>query len=1183
MPQPPLTLDDRYSLESGRLFLTGVQALVRLPMEQARRDRAAGLRTGTFVTGYPGSPLGGYDLALQQARKLCEPLGIVHRPAQNEEMAATALMGTQMLERYGHSRCDGVVGFWYGKGPGLDRAGDAIRHGNYAGTTTHGAVVVLSGEDHEAKSSTMPFGQEHYFVHAGMPVLHPASVAEFLQLGLHAVALSRYSGLWVAMKLVGQLCDGGETLEVDPSRPAIALPELEIGGRPFQKRQYHRFFPGETVETERILYAERLPAALAYARANRLDRVVARTPRDRVAIVSAGKSWADTRQALSDLGLDAAALAAGGIRLVKLGLIHPLDRSFLAEALAGVEEVIVVEEKRGFVEQGVRDALYHLPERPRVLGKRDESGAPLFPDHGGMDADLVARLLGPRLLPLPTGRADRIARRLEEMRSVEERKSPALLRRTPSYCSGCPHNVSTRVLPGQVAWSAPGCHVFATLIEQPERHADATFQLGGEGLAWIGLSPFTDRRHVIQNQGDGALFHSSYANIRFAVDSGVHITFRILYNGAVANTGAQEPVGQRDVPTLARLLALEGVRKIAIVASEPGDYRGKELPAVAAVHGRDEVEEVLRDLEATPGVTVFLYDGECANERRRKQKRALRPGATRFVLVNEEVCENCGHCGVAANCMSLQKVETELGEKTRIHQSTCNQDHLCLDGDCPSFVTVDVRGGGLRRPVPPRLEADALPEPERPEVDRDRPWRIVIPGVGGTGVLTVSSVLSWAALLDGKEVLSYDQTGAAQKWGAVLSSLAIAERGARPEASRVGLGQADLYLAFDLMAGADRANLARCQPGRTAAVVNTTLLPSGEMIRDVHLDPGAGEMAAAIARACHPGRTVAVEARRVAEALFGDHLAANVFALGVAFQSGFLPLSAAAIESAIALNGTAADRNAQAFRYGRLYRLDPERVEAAVRPREPSYAEVVAREGADLGEDRAGFEELLGRCAELGEGERRLVAVRLAELVRYQDLRYAARYLDGVLDVHRAERKALGPAADPAVTREVARGLHKLMAYKDEYEVARLHLRAAMQRRAEREFTGRVRIHYHLHPPLLRAMGMRRKLRLGRWFEPVLLLLSRMKGLRGTALDPFGRAEVRRLERGLVSWYATVVDAAMDQLHPGNQERVTELARLPDEIRGYEQIKMEGAARARARAEAMLRDLRGAPPRAAAS
>ena len=1181
-PDRARSLDDRYLLERGRVFLTGVQALVRLPMEQARRDRAAGLRTGTFVTGYPGSPLGGYDLALAQAGHLHERHGIVHRPAQNEETAATALMGTQMLDRYPHSRYDGVVGFWYGKGPGLDRAGDAVRHGNYAGTTRHGAVVVLSGEDHEAKSSTMPFAQEHYFAHAGMPVLHPASVAEFLELGLHAVALSRYAGLWVAMKLVGQLCDGGQSFAVDPDRPSIVLPDLVVGGQPFRKRQYHRFFPGETVETERILYAERLPAALAYARANGLDRVEVSGARDRLAIVSAGKSWADTRQALRDLGLETAALREAGVRLVKLGLIHPLDGRFVAEAVRGVEEVIVVEEKRGFLEERIRDALYHLPDRPRVIGKRDEHGAPLFPDYGGMDADSIAQQLGPRLLErAPAAHRPAIALRLAELASLRERASPALMRRTPTYCSGCPHNVSTRVLPGQVAWSAPGCHVFATLIDQPERHADATFQLGGEGLAWIGLSPFTDRRHVIQNQGDGALFHSSYLNIRFAVAAGVDITFRILYNGAVANTGAQAPVGQRDVPTLASLLALEGVRKIAIVASDPAAYRGASLPGVARVHDRDEVDEVLRDLEATPGVTVFLYDGECANERRRKQKRALRPAASRFVLVNEDVCENCGHCGTVANCMSLHKVETELGPKTQIHQSSCNQDQLCLEGDCPSFVGVDVEGGGLRRPSPPPLDPSELPEPERPRLDR--PYRILTPGVGGTGVLTVNSLLAWAALLDGKQALSYDQTGAAQKWGAVLSSIAIwdAPDGA-VEASRVGLGQADLYLALDLMAGADRANLSRCLPERTAAVVHTTLLPSGEMIRDVRLDPEADRMAAAIARVCRPERTVKVEARRLAEALFGDYMAANVFALGVAYQAGLLPVSAAAIEAAITLNGTAAAQNLSAFRYGRLHHAHPERLERAVAQPAPSLPEVVERESAALGTRAGGYRTLLDRCGALSEPERRLLAIRIAELIHYQDLAYATRYVDAVLDTARREREALGPGAEPAVTREVILRLHQLMAYKDEYEVARLHLRAAMQARAERTFTGRVRIHYHLHPPVLRALGLRRKLRLGRWFEGALRLLASMKRLRGTALDPFGRAEVRRTERRLVGWYLAAVGEALGQLRPETQARVVELARLPDGIRGYEQLKLDGAARATARAEALLRDLREARPLAVA-
>ncbi|HEY6098400.1 MAG TPA: indolepyruvate ferredoxin oxidoreductase family protein, partial [Anaeromyxobacter sp.] len=1034
-PRTP-TLDDRTHLESGRVFLTGVQALVRLPFEQARRDRTAGLRTGTFVTGYPGSPLGGYDLALAEAVRRHPAPGFVHRPAQNEEMAATALMGTQMLERYPHSSYDGVVGFWYGKGPGLDRAGDAIRHGNYAGTSRHGAVVVLSGEDHEAKSSTMPFGQEHYFVHAGMPVLHPASVAEFLELGLHAVAMSRYSGLWVAMKLVGQLCDGGETLDVDPARPAIARAELRIGGSPFQKRQYHRFFPGETVETERLLHAERLPAAAAYARANRLDRVVVATERDRLAIVSAGKSFADTRQALSDLGLEDATLRDAGIRLVKLGLVHPLDGAFVVDALRGVEEVLVVEEKRGFLEERIKAALYPLADRPRVLGKEDERGAPLFPDYGGLDADLVAERLGPRLLARAGRAAARLSARLDELRAVRAREATPLQRRAPNYCSGCPHNVSTLLSPGQVAWSAPGCHVFATLIEQPERHADATFQLGGEGLAWIGLAPFTDLPHVIQNQGDGGLFHSSYLNIRFAVAAGVRITFRILYNGAVANTGAQKPVGQRDVPTLARLLALEGVRKIAIVARDPADYRRAELPGAARVHRREALDEVLRDLAATDGVTVLLYDGECANERRRQEKRGLRAAPTRFVLVNEEVCENCGDCGARSNCMSLQKVETELGPKTQVHASSCNQDRLCLEGDCPSFVTVEVRGGGRRTPALPALDLAAVPEPAPPALDR--PFHVVMPGVGGTGVLTVSSILAWAALLDGKHALSYDQTGAAQKWGAVLSSLVLSPPGHPAAANKVGLGRADLFLALDPMAAADPANLARCAPDRTAAVVSTTLLPSGEMVRDVHLDPGLDRMIGAISRVCHPERTVEVEARRLAEALFGDHLAANLLALGAAWQSGFLPLSARAIEDAIGLNGTAVDQNLAAFRYGRLWRHAPERLERALRPAAPSLGDVVLREGNALGRRGRAYHALLDRCGELDVETRRLMAVRVAGLIRHEDAASAGRYVEAVLGSFRRERRVMGPAAEPRVTREVARNLHKLMAYKDEYEVARL-------------------------------------------------------------------------------------------------------------------------------------------------
>ena len=1128
-PHHAATLDDRYLLEEGRVFLSGVQALVRLPMDQARRDRRAGLRTGFFVSGYPGSPLGGYDLTLQSARELVRQFDIVHQPGQNEELAATAVTGTQMLDIYPGSRHDGVVGIWYGKGPGMDRSGDAIRHGNAMGTSRSGAVVMLSGEDHEAKSSTLPIQQEWAFVHAGIPLLYPSSVQEFLEFGLHAVALSRYSGCWTGMKLVGQLCDGGQTFDVHPGRPEIVVPEFEIDGKPFQKTQYFRFFPIETCENERIVFEERHPAVTAYGRANRLDGVPVATPQDRLGIISAGKSWADLQQALQDLGLDERAMNRAGIRLIKMGLIYPADEAFIREAASGLDELIVVEEKRGFLEERVKTALANTSARPRVMGKVDGEGRSRFPLHGGMDSDLIAERVGPYLkerVSVPSV----LDQRLRQIAAVRKRPYLVMAKRTPNYCSGCPHNTSTRLLAGQEAWGAPGCHVFASIIEQPERHIDVITQLGGEGLPWIGLAPFTDRRHIIQNQGDGGLWHSGYLNIRFAVAAGVTMTYKILYNGSIANTGAQEPVGAKDVPRLAQMLALEGVSKIAIVARDRRDYRGAALPRIARVHGAEDYDDVVRDLERTSGVTVFIYDGECANERRRKQKRGLRPKPTRYVMINEDVCENCGHCGALTNCMSLQKVETEFGPKTQVHQSSCNQDQSCLGGDCPSFVTVDVMPGtGLRRTLPPELDFDAAPEPALPRLDR--PFQVYIPGVGGTGVLTVNAILGWAALLDGKDVMSYDQTGAAQKWGAVLSSIVISDRGRPAAANKVGLGRADLYLAFDLMAGADRMNLDRCDPDRTAAVMNTTLLPSGELIRDVKKEAPTEPMVKAIRRFCDPQRSFEVEGRHMAEALFGDYMAANVFTVGYAYQAGLVPISATAIEGAIGLNGVSVGQNLQAFRYGRLARHDPDRIGRLIdrpRPEAPPLE---------------GFEKL-------DDETRRMLAVRAAELRDFQDDRYAVEYLDFVATVANTE----GPPYE--ITREVVRNLFKLMAYKDEYEVARLHLKPRFRSAIEAAFDDPVRVTYHLHPPLLRAVGLRRKLRLGPWFRPALILLWHLRGLRGTWADPFGRARVRREERRLPGWYRDLMTRALDQVDDSNREIALELARLPAAIRGYEDIKL---------------------------
>ena len=1156
------------------MYLSGLQALVRLPLDQSRRDRKAGIRTGTFISGYPGSPLGGYDLALQHASPLLQQHDIVHVPAGNEELAATAISGTQMLDAYPHSRVDGVVALWYGKGPGVDRSGDALKHGNFAGTSRHGAVVVLSGEDHEAKSSTMPYQDDYAFLSAGIPVLYPASTGEFLTLGLHAIAMSRLSGCWVALKLVGALADGGETVEVGPDRPSIVIPEVTVDGRPFRKSTDFTFFPGLNIETERQLFYERHQAVLAYARANRLDRVEVRSARDRVGIITAGKSYADTLQALGDFGLAAAALGRAGVRLLRVGLIYPLDAEIIREFARDLEEVVVVEEKRGFLEAQVKEALCGLPRGVRVVGKFDERGVPLFPIQSGMDSDVVAERLGPRLLAYAPEHPG-ILKRLAELGAIRSRPYEALPGRTPNYCSGCPHNISTRLLEGELAWGSPGCHSFASIIEQPERHIVSMTQLGGEGLPWIGLAPFTDRRHIVQNVGDGSLFHSSYLNIRFCVAAGANITFKILYNGYVANTGAQELVGGKPIPELTRLLETEGVKRIAVVTKDPKEYRTADLATAARVYPVEEQDRVLKELAETPGVSVYIYDGVCANERRRRQKRGLLPTPNRFVVINEEVCENCGHCGALTNCMSLQKVDTEFGPKTQIHASSCNQDYSCLKGDCPSFVTVETREGtGYCRPSPPALDADSIPEPQQ-KAGLDRPYHVYIPGVGGTGVITINALLCYAALIDGKRVLSYDQTGAAQKWGPVLSSLVIAAPGQPVAANKVGAGQADLYLAFDLMAAATPANLDRCDPGRTAAVINTTLLPSGEMIRQVTFTPPVEAMKEAIARFTMAGRNVSVEARRLAEAVFGDYMTTNLFALGVAYQAGLLPLTAESLEGAVRLNRVQVDQNLQAFRYGRLYVADPKRVAALAEPPRRAFEEEQAAVLARLsGADARAYVSFLDRCAHLDEESRRLVAIRVGELIDYQDARYPEPYVEFVLWVAACERRVAEGRSE--ITRAVIRSLYKLMAYKDEYEVARLHLKPAFRAGALGLFAEPRRLVHHFHPPLLRALGVKRKLALGPWFIPVLRLLRAGRRFRGTPWDIFGYAAVRREERRLISWYTALLEAAFEHLDRETYPLVLEITGLPDGIRGYEEIKLNNVKAVKERAWTLLKRLREA-------
>jgi indolepyruvate ferredoxin oxidoreductase len=1147
--------------------MSGMQALVRLPIESARRDRRAGLRTGTFISGYPGSPLAGYDLALERAGSLLGEHGVVHVPAGNEEQAATACMGTQMLDAYQHSDVDGVTAFWYGKGPGLDRSGDAIKHGNFAGTSRLGAVVMLVGDDHEAKSSTMPYQEEQALAAAGIPVLYPASVSEFLSLGLHAVAMSRFTGCWAALKLTNPLCDGGEVVDLG-ERADIRVPRLEIAGGPFVKRTDFSFYPGKNIDMERHLYDERHAAVHAYARANRLDQTVVQGSSDTLGVLAAGKSWTDLRQALADLNISDGELQAAGIRLRKLGLVYPLDADGVREFASGLDAVMVVEEKRGFVEDQVKAALQPIGRSIRVVGKRDANGAVLYPVYGAFGADLIARRVADFLseaLPQVRQRP-----RLAELEAIGARDVSVPAARTPNYCSGCPHNASTLLADGQVAWGAPGCGCFGTVIEQPQRHIDTMTQYGGEGLPWVGLAPFVDRPHMIQQVGDGSFYHSSGLNIRWAVATRTRMTFKILYNGAVANTGAQDAPGARGVAALTRLLEAEGVERCVVATKKPRQYRGQRLGRGTEVRRAGEMLRISQEMEQASGVTVLLYDESCANERRRKRKRGLEPPAAEFVTINTAVCEACGDCGAASNCMSLQQVPTELGSKTQVHASSCNQDLACLKGDCPSFVTVRAAGSTTYRQSTYPDITEPIAEPELPEAGSA--YAIGAPGVGGTGVITLNALLAAAAAEDGLYARTYDQTGAAQKWGPVLSTLILSTDGAAHPSTIVGAGHLDLMLALDEVAAVAQANQMLCSAARTRMVVNTDLFPTGEMVRDVKAVVDRPAIADRLAHMCRPGGMLEVPARTIAETIFGDYMVTNMIVLGAAYQWGRLPISARAIEDAIALNGVAVRANVQAFRYGRMWVVQPKRITDVIDPPQSTADEEIGTRSAALpGRHRGAYRALVGRIQHHPEPLRRDLVIRVAELINYQGPSLAERYLDRVEAMQDAVAAA---GTDSAPVQSVARGLFKLLAYKDEYEVARLHTAPDFRSHLTRTFDNVTGLRFHLAPPVLRRIGYSGKVTVPGWLAiPIFHVLKRLRFLRGTSFDPFAHQASRREERELIDWYLGLADVVGHKLRPGNLQVALELLGLPDSIRGYEGVKSGNALAARSRSGGLLAQL----------
>jgi indolepyruvate ferredoxin oxidoreductase len=1141
-------LADRYELAEGPVLLTGIQALVRLVLDQLRADAAAGRRVAGFASGYQGSPLGGLDQELARQRKLAAELELKLRPAVNEELAATSVWGTQLLEGVGHARVDGVLGVWYGKSPGVDRATDAIRHGNFVGAHPRGGMLLLAGDDPQCKSSSIAGASEGVLAALGIPVLYPGTPQEILEMGRHAVSISRHSGLWGALKIVTDVADGFSAVDLLAAPHEPVLPPVEFEGRPYVHQPSGALVPPHSNRMEATMGGPRLELARAYLRENRLDRIDNACGAARLGIVAAGSTYYELQECFRGFGLGAADLAALGVRVLKPAAIWPLDAGAVREFARGLETILVVEDKGPTLEPAIRDLLYRTADAPLVIGKTGRDGAPLLPRSGVLDQAAIGTAVGAELLRL--GEPPALRARLEELATAAP-AGPPLPLRTPVFCSGCPHNRSTDVPDGAVVGGGIGCHSIVMITPEGKGAVTANTQMGGEGAQWIGQAPFVDTPHLFQNMGDGTFGHSGALAIRAAVAADVNITYKLLFNSAVAMTGGQAIEGGMSAERLAWWMQAEGIRRVIITTEDTGRYRDVRLPPIAEVRDRAELSAAQAELREVPGVTVLIHDQACAADLRRKRKRGQAPDPPRRILINERVCEGCGDCGRKSHCVAVEPVETEFGEKTRINQSSCNKDYSCLDGDCPSFLTV------IPGKTKPR-EAPAPPSVEAPRIPEEATIRLV--GIGGTGVVTISQILGMAAVLDGKHSLGVDQTGLAQKGGQVVSDIRIApdSEEAREHSPRIAPRSCDLYLAFDPIGAATAVNLATVDPVRTQAVISTSGVPVGRAIGD-HAQARAGERgrrrAIASIEARAGGRpAVAFDALALAERIFGSQAPANSLLLGAAWQLGRVPLSLEALQAAFRLNGVAIDANLAAFAWGRAAAADPDALAPYLEPAAGEPTSEIAT-------------ELLRAAGVPAGGElEHVLEVRVADLIGYQGRRYARRYLDFVADVAVREAELTPGSTDAAES--VARQLHRLLAYKDEYEVARLQLRPEFEASLRAQFGEGARVRYMLHPPLLRALGLKRKIALGPWFRPLLRALRAGRVLRGTPLDPFGWARVRRVERALIGEYEALVTEALPALAVA-PETVHEICELPDVIRGFEQVKLANVAVYRERAEEM--------------
>ena len=1132
------SLADKYDLAKTRLFLTGPQAIVRLALMQSERDRQAGLNTAGYVSGYRGSPVGTVDNQFMGARALLEPRNSKFEAGLNEDLAATALWGSQQAEMRGEGRFDGVFGIWYGKGPGVDRSGDVFRHANMAGSSRHGGVLVLAGDDHSAESSTVAHASDVALSDAMIPVLTPAGVQEIIDYGLTGFALSRYAGVWVGLKCVHDTVESAAVVEAGPERGRTVIPRDHkpppdgLNIRPNDDRM---------VQEER-LHAQKIPAVLAFARANGLNAIVMRGGKSaRIGIVAAGKSYLDVRQALDDLGLDEKAAARVGVRLLKIGMVWPLEPEIVRQFAKGLDTIMVVEEKRSLIDAQLRDVLYGEKRRPAVIGKEDESGKPLFPAFGVLEPNRIAAALGSRI----KDRAVAACASALQSRGVAARNQADLVQRVPYFCAGCPHNSSTVLPEGARGYAGIGCHWLAQFV--PGRKTEGATQMGGEGANWVGEAPFSKRQHVFQNLGDGTYNHSGLMAIRHAVNSGVNITYKILFNDAVAMTGGQMNDGGLTVPQIARQMRSIGVERIAIVSDEPDKYPSRtDFPSFASFHHRDDLQALQTELMEVKGASVIVYDQTCAAEKRRRRRKGTFPDPNRRVFINELVCEGCGDCGVKSNCVAIVPVETEFGRKRQIDQSACNKDFSCLKGFCPSFVTVE--GGELVKPAAaPTIDAAAVPfpvlaEPKLPALAR--PWSILVTGIGGTGVVTIGHILGQAAHIEGKGAALIDMVGISQKNGAVVTHVKIAGRPEDISAVRVARGGADLILGCDLVTSASERILAGASCERSHAVINAHEAMPAQFTHNADLNLPGGRMALQIAAAVRADGFHAIDATEIATALTGDSIAANLFTLGFAWQKGLVPIGAAAIEEAVRLNGVSVAMNLQAFLWGRRAAADGKAVRAIVGAKAaalpPSLDDVIAR--------------------------------RVAFLTDYQNAAYAQSYADFVASVRAAEQAL--PGKRQALAEAVARSLFKLMAYKDEYEVARLYSDGAFEKALKSRFAGDYKLKFHLAPPILGRRdafsGQPVKSAFGPWMMSGFKLLARMKGLRGTAFDLFGYSAERRRERTLIGAYKQTVASLVASLTAANHGQSVEIAALAEQIRGFGHVKDESVRRAKSREAELL-------------